>query len=442
MMKKYSKLCYDSREVVPESLFFCKGAAFKKEYLQSAIEKGAIAYVSEIDYEVSIPCIKVDNIRVAMADMADEFYGKAWESYPTIGLTGSKGKSTTLYFIKSIFESAGKNLAFLSTIDTYDGIEKFESHLTTPEALELHHHFANARDAKVDAFAMEVSSQGLKYDRTKNVIFTIGAFLNFGSDHIGEGEHTDIEDYFNSKLKLMSQCKIALINKESDRFDQILAAAKASPICEKIITYSAKEDSCDYQLSIPGSFNIENALAAIAVCKELGISEDAIKEGLAKASVPGRMEIFKNDKRDLVCIVDYAHSILSFVKLFSSVKEMYPGYRIEALFGCPGGKGLQRRVDLPVTVSKYADFVWVTEEDPGLEDPKAICEVVKAKLDELGTANKVIVDRDEAIKEAITSAKPKTVIVLTGKGREEYMHRGNDYVPFTPETTQVERLLK
>ena len=441
-MIKYSKLCYDSREVVPGALFFCKGATFKKEYLDSAIEKGAISYVSEIDYNVSIPCIKVDNIRVAMADMADEFYRQAWSAYPTIGLTGSKGKSTTLYFIKSIFEAAGKNLAFLSTIDTYDGIEKFESHLTTPEALDLHHHFSNAREAKVDAFAMEVSSQGLKYDRTKNVIFTIGAFLNFGSDHIGEGEHTDIEDYFNSKLKLMSQCKIALINRDSDRFEQIIAAAKSSPICEKIITYSAKEDPCDYALSIPGSFNIENALAAVAVAKELGIEEEYIREGLAKASVPGRMEIFKNVDRQLVCIVDYAHSILSFDKLFCSVKEMYPGYRIEALFGCPGGKGLQRRVDLPLTVSKYADFVWITEEDPGLEDPKEICEILKAKLDELGTANKVIVDRDEAIKEAITTAKPKTVLVLTGKGREEYMHRGNDYVPFTPETTQVERLLK
>ena len=441
-MMNYTKLCYDSREVVPGALFFCKGAAFKKEYLDAAIENGAAGYVSEKDYNVSIPCIKVDNIRSAMADMADEFYNKAWSAYPTIGLTGSKGKSTTLYFIKSIFESAGKNLAFLSTIDTYDGIEKFESHLTTPEAIDLHHHFANARDAKVDAFAMEVSSQGLKYDRTKNVVFTIGAFLNFGSDHIGEGEHTDIEDYFNSKLKLMSQCKIALINKESDRFERILEAAKASPICDKIITYSAKEDFFDYELSIPGSFNIENALAAIAVCKELGIEEEYIREGLAKASVPGRMEIFKNEKRDIVCIVDYAHSILSFDKLFSSVKELYPGHRIEALFGCPGGKGLQRRVDLPVTVSKYADFVWITEEDPGLEDPKEICEILKAKLDELGTANKVIVDRDEAIKEAISTAKPKTVIVLTGKGREEYMHRGNDYVPFTPETTQVERLLK
>ncbi len=441
-MMNYTKLCFDSREVVPGALFFCKGEMFKKEYLDSAIKQGAIAYVSETDYDVNIPCIKVDNIRAAMADMANEFYHEAWKAYPTIGITGSKGKSTTLYFIKSIFEAAGKNLAFLSTIDTYDGIEKFESHLTTPEALELHHHFANARDAKVDAFAMEVSSQGLKYDRTKNVIFTIGVFLNFGSDHIGKGEHTDIEDYFNSKLKLMSQCNIAIINKDGERYEQILVAAKASPICKKIICFSAKEDNFDYQLSIPGDFNIENALAAIAVTKELGISEDFIKEGLAKASVPGRMEIFKNKERELICIVDYAHSILSFDRLFSSVKSMYPGYKIEALFGCPGGKGLQRREDLPVTVSNYADFVWITEEDPGLEDPKQICEIIKKKLDELGTPNKIIVNRDEAIKTAINSAKPKTVIVLTGKGREEYMHRGNDYVPFIPETTQVERLLK
>lgn len=442
MMNKYTKLSYDSRDVVPGTLFFCKGASFKTEYLEAAIEKGATAYVSETDYNVSIPCIKVSNIREAMADMANEFYDYAWKAYPTIGITGSKGKSSTLYFVKSIFESAEKNMAFLSTIDTYDGIESFESHLTTPEALELHHHFANARDAKVDAFAMEVSSQGLKYDRTRGVIYSIGVFLNFGSDHIGEGEHSDVEDYFNSKLRLMSQCKIAIINKESDRFDKIYEAAKSSPICEKIITFSAKEDRFDYKLAVPGSFNIENGLAAVAIAKELGLSEEAIKEGLAKASVPGRMEIFENKEKEIVCIVDYAHSILSFDKLFSAVKEMYPAWRIEALFGCPGGKGLQRRVDLPRTVSKYADFVWVTEEDPGLEDVNVICEIVNEELKKCGTASKIVANRDEAIKEAITTAKPKTVIVLTGKGREEYMHRGTEYVPFTPETTQVERLLK
>ena len=442
MMNKYTKLSYDSRDVVPGTLFFCKGASFKKEYLDAAIEKGASAYVSETDYNVSIPCIKVDDIRIAMADIANEFYDFAWKAYPTIGITGSKGKSSTLYFLKSIFEAAEKNMAFLSTIDTYDGIESFESHLTTPEALELHHHFANARDAKVDAFAMEVSSQGLKYDRTRGVIYSIGVFLNFGSDHIGEGEHSDVEDYFNSKLRLMSQCKIAIINKESDRFDKIYEAAKSYPICEKIITFSAKEDRFDYKLAVPGSFNIENGLAAVAIAKELGLSEEAIKEGLAKASIPGRMEIFENKEKEIVCIVDYAHSILSFDKLFSAVKEMYPAWRIEALFGCPGGKGLQRRVDLPRTVSKYADFVWVTEEDPGLEDVNVICEIVNEELKKYGTASKIVANRDEAIKEAITTAKPKTVIVLTGKGREEYMHRGTEYVPFTPETTQVERLLK
>ena len=441
-MEEYSMLTYDSRNVRPGALFFCKGQQFKKEYLQSAINQGAKAYVSETDYDAAIPCIKVDDIRIAMADMAGVFYDNAWRSYPTIGITGSKGKSSTLYFIKSIFEAAGKKLAFLSTIDTYDGIESFESHLTTPEALELHHHFANARDAKVDAFAMEVSSQGLKYDRTRGVIYSYGLFLNFGSDHIGEGEHSDIEDYFSSKLKLMSQCKVAIINRESDRFERILAAAKASSLCERIITFSAKEDEMNYRLSIPGSFNKENALAAIIVCRELGIDEAAIKEGLAKASVPGRMEIFENKEKDVTCIVDYAHSTLSFEKLFSALREMYPGKRIEAFFGCPGGKGLQRRIDLPAAASKYVDFAWVTEEDPGLEDAIAICEELRKKYDELGTPCRVIVNRDEAIREAIKTAAPGTVIALTGKGREEYMHRGNDYVPFIPETKQVEETLK
>lgn len=441
-MANYTKLSCDSRDVVPGTLFFCKGKSFKKEYLLEAARRGAAAYVSETDHNIDLPLIKVDDIRKAMADMANEFYGYAWQAYDTIGITGSKGKSTTLYFLKSIFRATGKKLAFISTIDTDDGIESFESHLTTPEALELHHHFTNARDAKVDAFAMEVSSQGLKYDRTRGVVYTIGAFLNFGKDHIGPDEHSDEEDYFQSKLKLMRQCRTAVINRDSDRFDEILEAAKNSNLCEKIISFSAKEDPFDYEISLPGSFNLENALAAAAMAKELGLPDEAIRTGLAGASVPGRMEIFENREKDLVCIVDYAHSSLSFRRLFEAVKELYPGKRIELLFGCPGGKGLQRRKDLPLAASKYIDFAWITEEDPGLEDSEKICEELKAEFDRLNVPCRISEKREEAVREALTGAAPGTVVVMTGKGREEYMHRGNDYVHYTPDTSQAERYIK
>ncbi|MBR5756427.1 MAG: UDP-N-acetylmuramyl peptide synthase, partial [Firmicutes bacterium] len=343
---------------------------------------------------------------------------------------------------KAAFEAEGKRIGYLSTIDTYDGIDFFESHLTTPEALVLHRHFANARQAKLDAFVMEVSSQALKYKRTDRVIFDIGLFLNFGKDHIGKGEHESEEDYFKSKLKLMSQCKAAIINKESARADEIIAAAKASPVCEEIIAFSEKETPVEYPIGIPGSFNRENALAAILVLRKLGISEESIKKALLETKVPGRMEVFKSDARDVICISDYAHSTLSFEKLFAAVKEDYPDYRIEILFGCPGGKGLSRREDLPKAAAKYVDFAWITEEDPGLESAEEICKVIKENLDKLGVESRVIVDRSEAIKTSIEEAKPGTVIVMTGKGREEYMHRGNEFPAWPSEVSQIERYLK
>ena len=440
--KRYSKISFDSRDVEPGTLFFCKGEQFKKEYLDAAIEKGAEAYVSETDYNASIPCIRVDDIRAAMAEAADEFYGHAWKPYPLIGITGSKGKTTTLYFLKNAIENEGKRVAYLSTVDSDDGVEHFESHMTTPEALTLHHHFANARETKVDAFIMEVSSQGLKYKRTDRVIFDIGIFLNFGRDHIGKGEHEDEEDYFRSKLLLMGQCRTAIINRESARFDEVYEAAKKSKICEKILTFSAKENPLFFEIGIPGSFNMENAVAATMAARELGISDEAIAKSLLETKVPGRMEVFKSEERDVVCISDYAHSTLSFEKLLTAVKEEWPGYRVEILFGCPGGKGLQRRTDLPRAAAPFVDFAWITEEDPGLESAEDICRILKNEFDALGIENTVIVDRSEAIKTAIENAKPKTVIVMTGKGREEYMHRGNEFPAWPSEVSQIEKYLK
>ena len=465
-------LTFDSRTAAPGTLFVCKGEGFKADYLEKAFDAGAFCYVSEVRYSGGHPALIVSDVRRAMALMAELFYGTEDRSFKLIGLTGTKGKSTTLYFIKNVLDrwyaGEGKRIGFLSTIDTYDGIEEFESHLTTPEALQLHEHFWHAQEAGLPAFVMEVSSQALKYDRTYGVEFDAGAFLNYGIDHVGKGEHMDEEDYISSKLRFFRQCRNVFLNRDMDRWERIFGAAKDAG-CH-ILTYSMKgdreadfraedvrrEEGCtvftlknregetvyDFSLSIPGSFNVENAMAAILLCRWLGVSHQAIAEGLKDARAKGRMEVFENREKQVTVISDYAHNILSFEKLYESVREDYPGWRVEGLFGCPGGKGLSRREELPAAVSRYADFVWVTEEDPGLDDVSAICRTLSDNLGRHGCPCRVIEDRTEAIRTAICSAQPKTVIVMTGKGREEYMHRGSEYVPVESDSALAERILK
>lgn len=461
-----TKLCFDSRKVDKGTLFVCKGAGFKKEYLAMAKEKGALAFVSEKDYGIENQII-VKDIRRSMAFLSNMFYQNPWEELKLFGLTGTKGKSTTLYYVINIMEHAkvcGKDkFGYLSTIDTFDGKEKFESHLTTPEAIELGGRLRNMADAKLYAAGMEVSSQALKYDRSYGLVFDIGLFTNFGLDHIGDTEHPSLEDYLESKLKFFDQCKTIILNLDTEELDKILPAAKNGKLKEKLITFSAKDKSADYfisdirkengltvfnlsgigelSLSMIGLFNVENAAAAAIVASLLGATNEEIKEGLLTAKAAGRMEVFKNDKRDLVVISDYAHNALSFEKLFSSVKEEFPGYRIEAVFGCPGGKGLSRREDLPKVAAKYADYIYVTEEDPADEDPLEISKLVLANIIKNGGKGEIEIDREKAITLAIKKAPQKTVVLLIAKGREEYMHRGDKYVPIKSDSSLAEELI-
>ncbi len=316
-----SHISYNSQDIKDGTLFICKGAHFKDEYLEDAISKGTVCYIAERKMDVNCDYIVVNDVRKSISLVADMFYEQAWNKIGLIGITGTKGKSTTTYFMRYILDEYMKAQnkpmsGVISSIDTFDGVENFESHLTTPEPIELYKHFDNAAKSGLQYMTMEVSSQALKYGRVSGVTFDVGCYLNIGYDHISSVEHPDFEDYFHSKLKLFSKSKTACVCLDGERTDEVLEAARAA---ERVITFSSKIDTADvygydirksgsdtvfnvrtpdfegeFTLTIPGLFNVENALAAISMCVALGVPQKHIYAGLMKARSDGRMEVYTN----------------------------------------------------------------------------------------------------------------------------------------------------
>ena len=462
---------YDSREVVPGTLFLCKGAHFKAEFLQMARDRGAIAYVSERPYpEVPLPCLRVSGMRPAIAPLADLFFDHPSGKLKVIGLTGTKGKSSTAYYLKSILdgymaETGGPESGVISSIDTYDGVERFESHITTPDALDLQRHFDHAVRSGLEYLTMEVSSQALKYHRSLCTDFAAACFLNIGYDHISPIEHTDFEDYFSSKLRIFRQGAVNCVNLDCDHAERVLAAARETG--RPFITFSQKDPSADvyagqvrkrgedilfrvrtrryereFRLTMPGLFNVENALAAIAVCEGLEIPPQFIYAGLERARVPGRMEVFSSAGGTVTAIVDYAHNRMSFEALFRSARAEYPGRRIVTVFGCPGLKALDRRRDLGEISGKYSDLVVLTEEDSGEEDTLSICGQIAAHVAEQGCRYLIEPNRGEAIRQAVLSCREPSVLLITGKGEETRQKRGREYVDTPTDVEYVRAFLQ
>lgn len=462
---------YDSREVVPGTLFICKGAHFKAEFLKMAREKGAIAYVSETLYpEIDLPCIRVSDMRRAIAPLADLFFDHPSGKLKVIGLTGTKGKSSTAYYLKSILdgymaEKGGRESGVISSIDTYDGVERFESHITTPDALDLQRHFDHAIQSGLEYVTMEVSSQALKYHRSLCTDFAAACFLNIGYDHISPIEHADFEDYFSSKLRIFSQGAVNCVNLDCEHAARVLSAARAAG--KPMITFSQRGEGADvyasqvrkrgedtlfrvrtrryereFRLTMPGLFNVENALAAIAVCEGLDIPQQHIYAGLERARVPGRMEVFSSAGGDVTAIVDYAHNRMSFEALFRSARAEYPGRRLVTVFGCPGLKALDRRRDLGEIAGKYSDLVVLTEEDSGEEDTLSICEQIAAHVAEQGCRHLIEPNRGEAIRQAVLSCREPSVLLITGKGEETRQKRGREYIDTPSDVDYVHAFLR
>ena len=371
--------------------------------------------------------------------------------------------------------------------------------MTTQENLELYRRFATAVTHGCEQLTMEVTSQALKYHRTLGIEFNIACFMNFGLDHISAIEHADAEDYLSAKLRIFGQCRLAVINQDSEESQRIMQAARAgsatrlitfglkqsadlwaSEICSqpdglhfmlnigkraKDLLKSAHQDcqhgagrdnpahdgskeivddkteSYPIKIKLSGQFNVENALAAIVCALDAGAPISAIQEGLACARVPGRMELFLAPNNKTV-IVDYAHNLMSFEALFSSVVRDYPAAPITAVFGCPGYKAYSRRRDLAEICARYNASVILTEEDSGEEPTREICNDIACHLLKAGGGEaQIIEDRQTAIGTAISQASAGAVILITGKGRETRQKRGQEYIPVTSDVQMVENFI-
>jgi len=465
-------ISYNSMDIEKDTLFVCKGSHFSVGYLKSAVEKGASSYISETKYDLgkadgSVSYIIVNDIRKTMALIADYYYNQIWNDLKVIGITGTKGKSTTAYFMKFILDEYLKDKkkpvsAIISGIDNYDGIINEESHLTTPEAMELHKHFSNAVNSGIEYLSMEVSSQALKYDRTLGITFEVGCFLNIGEDHISDVEHSSFDDYLESKLRLFGQCRTACVNINSDQIDRVLEASKACPhvvtfgLDDKADVYGydiiksgksisftvrTKDFVKEFKITMAGLFNVQNALAAISISQCLKIPMSYVASGLKKARVSGRMEVYTSKGSKVQVIVDYAHNKMSFETLFQSTLKEYPNKKITIVFGCPGKKAQRRRQELGEIAGKYSDQVYITEEDAGEEPVLKICEEIAQHVEKQDCSYAIIPDREEAIREAITNADDDTVVLITGKGRETRQKRGTKYIDTPSDVEYVQKYL-
>ncbi len=439
---------YNSKKIKKDFLFVCKGATFKREYLLSAVENGAVVYVSETDYEVDIPCIIVSDIRKAMAYCAAVFYNNPSEKLKILGVTGTKGKTTTAFIAKSILD-VSKECGIMTSVMVETGLRSEASTMTTPESMDMQEMLHEMVLSNKEFAVMEVSSQGLQYDRVLATKLTAGAFVNIGLDHISPIEHKDFNEYFDAKKKIFEYVENAVINYDDEHSSQMIESAKKNgckiktygcePCCD-IYAYDIKKEGLttrfmvktkywdeEFVLPMLGVFNVSNSLAAIGLCMEY-VSVDDMKKGIAAVKVPGRMNVFTDG--ELTVIVDYAHNKLSFETLIESLRKEFPGKRLISVFGCPGSKALVRRKDMGECSGKLSDYTVLTAEDPNYDDVEEINKEIAQYIIANGGKYTSIPDRHTAIKETVLNADSNDIILILGKGEETYQRVNNGYIPY------------
>lgn len=439
-------ICNDNRKVSEGSLFICiKGANFDGHSCAGEVcGKKAGAIVVEADVELPgdcrTPVVRVESTRYAMAFIAAAYYDHPASKLKTIGITGTKGKTTTTYLIRSMLENAGHKVGLIGTIEVIIGDEHIHSENTTPESITLQQYMAKMVEAGCDAVVMEVSSQGLMLHRSQGFVFDLGIFTNIEADHIGPNEHKDFDDYMHCKGLLFKQCKVGICNGDDVHTEDILEGHTC-----QVETYGFNKDvdiratnlayirkpgnlgvffdtegliNMHAEITNPGKFSVYNALCAIAVARHFGCTPDEIAAALKGAKVKGRIEMVKVSD-DFTLMIDYAHNAMALKSLLTTLRDYRPN-RLICLFGCGGNRSKLRRFEMGEVSGKYADFTIITSDNPRFEEPIDIINDIETGMKKTDGKYIKIVDRKEAIAYAIDHGEQGDIIVLAGKGHEDY----------------------
>lgn len=444
MDQEISGVVYDSRKAMQDCIFVCMPGAVTDghKYIPDVIAKGAVAVVVEREVEVPahVAVIRVDNARLALAELSAAWFGHPAEKLTTIGVTGTKGKTTTTYMIRGIMEKAGLPTGLIGTIEVIIGEEHIHAVNTTPESYLVQEYFARMVDAGIKYVVMEVSSQAMKLDRVSGFTYDYGIFTNLEPDHIGPGEHADMAEYIACKGLLFKRCKVGLANAEADYLEQVMkdhtctletygmgegADLRATNI-QRIhepgylgVSYDLTGlENYSVRVDIPGDFTVYNSLAAIALCRHLGVPQASILNALDTIQVKGRLEIYPTPGK-YTLMIDYAHNAMSLDALLKNIRAYGPK-RIICLFGCGGNRAKSRRYEMGEVSSKLADLTVVTSDNPRFEEPMDIINDILTGVAKADGEYVTIPDRKEAIAYCMSIGEDGDVIILAGKGHEDY----------------------
>ena len=456
---------YDSRKVVSGAVFVCMAGTRvdSHRFVPDVLRAGVRVLVTERDIEEELAAsgltedemgrvtiLKTAEARRSLALLSAARFGYPASKMITIGVTGTKGKTTTTHMIKAILEAAGKKVGMIGTTGTVINGQVTPTMNTTPESYELHQSFAKMAEAGCQYMIMEVSSQGIKMHRVDGLTFDYGLFLNISNDHIGPGEHESFEEYLYYKKQLLKHCKTAVVNEDDEHFDEIVKGAPS-----KIYTFSLERPAdfeasgiryvtasdfvglvfqmmgsyeLEVKVNVPGRFNAANALAAVAVCSFFDLPKPKVSHGLENLKIDGRMEIAYKSSR-MTVLVDYAHNAVSMESLLRTLRDFKPK-RLVCVFGCGGNRAKERRYSMGEIGGKLADFCIITEDNSRYEDVQEILTDIKVGLSMTSGTYIEIPDRRKAIEFAVSHAREGDMIAIIGKGHEDYQEIKGVRYPF------------